>query len=107
MSVPAFLQPYLWSYNLKELDPERDKNLVITQVLNYGTMRAVRWLFKKYTKKEIREVLRHPRRGVWERRSLTYWMKILGVKVSEEEFEVAIRDLNPRPELYERYFRNK
>lgn len=107
MALPRFLQPYLWSYDIAELDLQEHKNLIITQVLNYGSLRAVRWLFKKYSEEEIKEVLKHPRRGVWERRSLNYWSKILDVEINLEEFEFAVRDLNPRPKLYERYFRNK
>ena len=95
MSLPKFLQPYLASYNLEKLD-ENDpgvSNEVITQVLNLGDDRAVRWIFKNYTLKEIRNTVEKPQRGVWFEESLNYWSKVLKIK-RIENYDQAILNMN-------------
>lgn len=107
MSVPKFLQPYVPSYNASDLSIERDKDLLITQVLNKGDDGAVKWLFKTYSAAEIRRFVRNPIRGMWHRRSLNYWEKILAVKIPDFNFELAVIELNDlRPKLYEKFYKS-
>ena len=54
--IPSDFQPILWSANVKNLDLERDKIYVIHQVLMYGTLEQIKWLFRVYKKEEIKEV---------------------------------------------------
>lgn len=54
--IPSELQPILWSVNINNLDLERDKNYIIHQILSYGNLRQIKWLFKIYKKEEIKEV---------------------------------------------------
>lgn len=78
--LPAFLQPFLWSYDLDRLDRDRDKKRIITQILNYGTKEATNWLFSEYSVEEIQEALRDPLAGEWNKRSLNYWSLVLKVE---------------------------
>lgn len=60
--IPKDFQPILWSKDIKKLDWEEDKVYIIHQVLSYGTLEHIRWLFKVYDKKTIREVfLKNPK----------------------------------------------
>ena len=52
--LPKYLQPYLWSYDLAKLDSSKDKQLIITCILNLGSKQATDWLFKTYSKQAIR-----------------------------------------------------
>lgn len=52
-NIPEKLQAILWSVNIDQLDIEHDKNYIIHQVLAYGTMEDVVWLFKTYSKQTI------------------------------------------------------
>ena len=107
MSIPTFLQPYVPSYDVLDLSIQRDKDLLITQVLNKGSDRVVNWLFKTYSIPEIREFVRKPTRGMWYRRSLNYWVKILDVKIPKFNFELAVIELNDlRPKLYEKFYKS-
>jgi hypothetical protein len=74
---------------------ERDKRLIITQGLNYGDRQVVDWLKENYTEEEMREVVINPDRGMWWRRILNYWMKILKIKMSARKFNKAIININP------------
>ena len=55
-SIPADFQPILWSANVKKLDLEKDKIYIIHQILSYGDLDQIKWLFKVYKKEEIRKV---------------------------------------------------
>ena len=79
-----------WSYDIESLDLKKDKDYIITQVLNYGTWEDLKWLFKIYSEKEIKEVVKNPRRGVWFRKVLNFWTKIFNIKLKKEVFNKAI-----------------
>ncbi|KKT41842.1 MAG: hypothetical protein UW30_C0004G0041 [Candidatus Giovannonibacteria bacterium GW2011_GWA2_44_13b] len=78
--IPQYIRPFLWSYNVSELDLERDKKRIITNILNYGTKEATDWLFLQFTKKEIRECIEKPLPGEWNKKSLNFWSLILNAK---------------------------
>ena len=94
MAVPKFLQSSLASYNLVNLDVKRDKDIIITEVLNKGDEDALAWLTKNYTKKEVKEVVENPVRGMWLKNTLGYWLKIFGINGSDKKFERAVLNLN-------------
>jgi hypothetical protein len=56
IKIPKSFQGILWSVNVKNLDLEKDKVYIIHQVLMYGNLKQIRWLFQVYGKKEIRRV---------------------------------------------------
>lgn len=53
---PKNLQAILWSADVKDLDLHQNRAYIIHQVLAFGTMDDLRWLFQTYGKKTIREV---------------------------------------------------
>ncbi len=72
--IPDFVhESALWSYDPTQLDLRRDRKLIITQVCNRGTKKAIDWLLVQYAKDDIREALEHPSRGVWSRKSYNFW----------------------------------
>lgn len=96
MGLPKFLQPYLASYDLSQLDVEQDKELIITEVLNKGNYMALEWLGKNYSGKEIKRVVAVPTRGMWFRSVLGYWQKIFDIKLPKQVFDRAVINLRPR-----------
>jgi hypothetical protein len=105
MPLPKFLEPFLPSYDISKMDLKNpsDKKLIIEAVLNQGTMREIKWLFKTYSIREIKNVLRNPRRGCWDARVLNFWTKFFGIKIHPIIYEMAILDLIIRPEKQERW----
>ena len=82
--IPKRLQAVLWSCDIKDLDPERDKRYIIHQVLRYGTLNDINWLFHTYSREKVRNVfLKHPSKN-YGKESL-YFIKdyILGLKNQE------------------------
>lgn len=109
MSLPKFLQSYLPSYNLSQMDLNNpdDKREIITQILNYGDKRDIIWLFKTYNQSEIKKNILKPLRGYWQEKPLNYWLKISNLKIPKILYQVALFSLNPRPKLMRKYFRSK
>jgi hypothetical protein len=79
-TIPQFIEPFLWSYDVSKLDLEKDKKRIITNVLNYGTKEATDWLFSEFDVKDIREAIKHPFSGEWDKKSINFWSLILGIK---------------------------
>ena len=59
--IPASLQAILWSKDIDNIDPSNDKIYIIHQVLAYGDMDEIKWLFTVYLKEEIKNIfISHP-----------------------------------------------
>jgi len=97
MGLPNFLQVYLASYDISKLDPKSPAvaREVITQVLNGGSEKAIKWIFDNYTLDQIRECVKNPQRGTWFTRSINYWQTILKIKIPEAEYQKAIMNIYP------------
>ena len=107
MRLPKFLEPYLPSYDISKMDLKNsyDKKLIIEAVLNQGGMKEIKWLFRTYSKREIKNVLKNPRRGCWDARVLNFWTKFFDIKLNPLIYEMAIFNLTIRPEKQERWLR--
>ena len=84
--MPQFLQPFLWSYDLSQLDIEKHKNVIIKNILDFGTVEATDWLKKNYIKKEIREAIKLSIKSDWSKKSINLWSFIYNVKAKEARF---------------------
>lgn len=51
---PNGLQAVLWSKSLDNLDTDKDKNYIINQVLAFGFLEHLQWLFKIYPKEVVK-----------------------------------------------------
>jgi len=88
--IPQKMKWLFWSYDIKSLDLEKDKDYIIAQVLNYGTWEDLKWLYKLYSRKDIKKVVKNPPRGVWFKKVLNFWTTILNIKIKKEVQEKAI-----------------
>ena len=93
--IPKFIAPCLWSYNINRMDLEEDKELIITQVLNYGDAKRIKWLYSVYSENDIKKVVSNPRRGLWFPKVLNFWETVLKIKVPKDKREKAIFKLCP------------
>lgn len=96
MALPKYLQPYLPSYNISQLQPydSEVKKEIITQILNVGDDRAVHWVFTNYSLDEIKGAIQNPQKGIWFKNSLNYWTKILKIKIAPSAYKKATFNLN-------------
>lgn len=105
--IPKEFQSALWSYDISKLDSERDANLIITQLLNYGNKKAKRWVSENYADGKIKEVLSHPQRGVWNRDVLREMLNKEDLIIDPLEYEAAIRNLTASPTLIKEVWKRK
>lgn len=75
--ISQVLKPFLWSYDFEKLDRDVNKKTIIQNVLNYGTSEATDELFKIYSKTELLEVLRDTKRNNFNRKSYSFWTKVI------------------------------
>lgn len=107
MPLPKFLEPFLPSYNISKMDLKNqyDKKLIIEAILNQGTTKEIKWLFRTYSWREIKNVVKNPARGCWDARVLNFWTKIFNIKLDPIIYEMAMIDLNPNQKKWERWLR--
>ena len=78
-AIPKQIRPFLWSYDIDAMDLEKDKMRILTNVLNFGTSSATRWIFSHYDRKNIVNAVKYPLPGEWNRKSLNFWSLMLDV----------------------------
>ena len=71
-----FLQPFLWSYDLSQMDITRDKQIIIKNILDYGTSDATTWLKDTYDERDIRFVIESTPLSDWGKKSISLWSLI-------------------------------
>jgi len=106
MALPKFLQSFLPSYDISKMDLKHpdDKKLIIEAILNKGTTKEIKWLFKTYSTKEVKNVIKKPNRGCWDARVINFWTKIFKIKIHPIIYEMAILNLNPNLEKQKKWF---
>ena len=63
MKIPKHLQPILWSKSVDKTSLEDDKNYIVHQVLMYGDLKDIKWLFDTYSRGEVVKVfIKHPKK---------------------------------------------
>jgi hypothetical protein len=91
-TLPPFLKSIFWSYKFEELDREKDKNLIIFNILNYGGLKDWKWLVANYSEDEIRQAIKKSTATAWFKQSLSLWQNIFKVKARPWRFAYI-----PRP----------
>ncbi len=86
--IPKLVRAFLWSYDTSVLDLARDKRRIITNVLNLGTKEATDWLFKTYTKEDIKDCLTSPLPGEWNSKSIAFWSFLMDVEPGQANIRI-------------------
>lgn len=79
--LPQSVKSVLWSYDTDKIEVDKDKRLVISQVLNYGSKEATDWAIIHYGKNEMRKTALSIPLGRWNKKSLAFWSLILNFKI--------------------------
>lgn len=66
-----------WDTDVQTLDEERHVSYIIERVLDFGDDEDIRWLFSRYPKSIIQEILRRPRNAL-HAKSKALWTLVLG-----------------------------
>lgn len=90
VKIPSKMKWLFWSYDIKSLDLKDDRDYIITQTLNYGDWKDLKWLFKTYSEKEIKEIVKNPQRGVWFEKVLNFWTTLFNLHLKKDIWQKAI-----------------
>ncbi len=74
--LPGRLKPLFPEYDTKELNAGKDGVLIISRVLEGGGREDLRWLLKRYSRREIRRVIRVEGSRLLSARSLKLWSMV-------------------------------
>jgi len=65
--IPPLMHKLFWDIDPNCLDTEKNKRIIISRTINYGTLTNWRWLTKTYGKARVAEVVRaRDRSGIRE-----------------------------------------
>lgn len=78
--IPNYVKAVIWSYDSKKLNLKNNKKAIVSHVLNYGSEKATKWLFKQYGKKTLHQIASQIPLGEWDKKSLALWGVILDIK---------------------------
>lgn len=81
--LPQSVKATLWSYDLAQIDSLKHKKLIISQVLNFGSLEAISWLFANYSADDIKETAVNLPQGFWNKKSLSLWMLYFNLDKSQ------------------------
>jgi hypothetical protein len=77
------------------MDLDKDKETIITRVLNYGDWNDLKWLYSIYTENDIKKVVTNPFRGSWFVKALNFWETMLNLNLPDKIRKKALLDINP------------
>jgi len=81
MKLPLFLKKYFWDVDFKNLDFKKRQDYVISRLLEYGDIKAARWLLQNNAKKEIKKILvKH--RG-FTPQSIYFWSLFFNIDIKK------------------------
>lgn len=93
--IPEAVRACLWFADSDTIDWEAQQDLIITQILNRGTWEAVRWAHRHYGEEAIRQVVSHPKRGLWFPQVLQFWSLFFELSLKRETLVKALHCLDP------------
>ena len=75
--LPKHLKALFWDYRFHQLSWQRDRDLVISRILEHGDWEAVQWLRGTVTAEQLRQwILDRQGRGL-DARQLRFWELVL------------------------------
>lgn len=80
---PQSVKAILWSYDMKRIEVQKHKRIIISQVLNFGSQEAIEWLFKKYNFTLVKKIANTIPLFQWNKKSLSLWKLVLSINPKE------------------------
>ena len=77
--TPQSVKAVLWSYDLNAIEVQKDKKIIISQILNFGSEEAIKWMFKQYSFEVVEQVANTIPLFQWNKKSLSLWRLVLSI----------------------------
>ena len=79
--IPSKVQKYFWDVDVQRLEPKKDAFFIISRLLEYGDLIAIRWLFLTYSSQEVAEILKTQKNFSF--RSAQFWQQYFNLKKTD------------------------
>jgi hypothetical protein len=56
MKLPEIFKSILWSYDFEKVDPEKMRKTLVSQSINYGSLKHWAWLQNFYGSERLKEI---------------------------------------------------
>ena len=76
-NLPKFLEEYFWDVDFAQVDLDKNRIYILKRLLEYGNMKAIRWLRKIFKTSEIRETICSARG--FSRKTANFWAVLLDI----------------------------
>lgn len=87
--LPQSVKNTLWSYDTDKIDLQKNKQTVVSQVLNFGNKDATDWLVKTYGENQIAQIANNIPLGQWDKKSLALWSLVFNIKPKSKSQRIA------------------
>lgn len=81
--LPQSVKAVLWSYKLDRIEVQKHKKIIISQVLNFGSEEAIKWMFKQYGFALVAKIANTIPLFQWNKKSLALWSIVLSINPKE------------------------
>lgn len=78
--LPKHLWPLLWDSTPQRVDVTRDVDYLMARVLEFGTLRDVAWLLRRYGPRAVHRFLRDSAHPELSRRTVQFWRSYFRAK---------------------------
>lgn len=78
--LPEDFKSVLWGYNFKTIDPEKSKERIIINTINYGDWKQWQWIAKFYGKQTLKNIIENIPVSEFNPRALRLISLILKIK---------------------------
>ena len=75
--LPKFLKKYFWEVDLDKLNFRERPEYVALRLLEYGDIKALRWLFRNFSEKKIKNIIKQ-QKGL-SLKSLYFWSSFFDI----------------------------
>lgn len=80
LQLPDEFKGYFWDCDFYSLDLVKYRLFVLGRLLQYGGLRAMKWVRKNYKIQEVKDYLKGRGRKELDPRSYNFWSKCLEIK---------------------------
>lgn len=78
--IPQSFAPLFWFLDYRKLDLDKDRHLIVHQVLSLGTLNDLKQLLRLYGPSAVRKEFKKPKSGLYQPNILAFCQFILKVK---------------------------
>lgn len=90
MKIPQSIQELVW---WAKANPVKNRKQLITAIFTRGEIDHIQWALKNLPASELKESVKFPLKGMWDKKSLNFFCRFFDVKPDPLERKQAIKSI--------------